>query len=36
MYRLMKASFMQNESAKQLLLSTGDAVLTHKNEIGQE
>lgn len=36
MYRLMKASFMQNESAKQLLLSTGDAVLTHKNESGQE
>ena len=36
MYRLMKASFMQNASAKQLLLSTGDAVLTHKNERGQE
>lgn len=36
MYRLMKASFMQNASAKQLLLSTGDAILTHKNERGQE
>ena len=36
MYRLMKASFMQNASAKQLLLSTGDAVFTHKNERGQE
>lgn len=36
MYRLMKASFMQNESAKELLLATGDAILTHKNERGQE
>ena len=36
LYRLMKTSFIQNESAKQLLLSTGDAVLTHKNERGQE
>ena len=27
---------MQNESAKQLLLSTGDAILTHKNERGVE
>ena len=36
MYRLMKTSFMQNESAKELLLATGDAILTHKNERGQE
>ena len=36
MYRLMLQSFMQNESAKQLLLSTGDAILTHKNERGVE
>lgn len=36
MYRLMLQSFIQNESAKQLLLSTGDAILTHKNETGKE
>lgn len=30
LYEIMKASFEQNEDAKDLLLSTGDAKLTHK------
>lgn len=32
----MKASFEQNTNAKQRLLNTGDAILTHKNKYGKE
>ena len=37
MHRLMLQSFMQNESAKQLLLSTGDAKIAHqRNGVEQD
>lgn len=32
----MKASFEQNPKAKQRLLNTGDAIITHKNKAGEE
>lgn len=32
----MKASFEQNPQAKQRLLNTGDAIITHKNKNGEE
>lgn len=32
----MKASFEQNPQAKQRLLDTGDAIITHKNKAGEE
>nr|DAO36301.1 MAG TPA: NADAR protein [Bacteriophage sp.] len=32
----MKASFEQNPNAKQRLLDTGDAILTHKDKYGKE
>lgn len=32
----MKASFEQNSDAKQRLLNTGDAIITHKNKSGEE
>lgn len=32
---LIRASFLQNEPAKDVLLSTGDAMITHRQEKGR-